>query len=87
MDNKKITQIMYYWKYYLNELKTPKEIEFKSNINDNGDILIRLRATSEYTHFKAQEISDPTQVTEGSIKEDIQSCSFFYFLPNKESST
>ena len=61
---------MHYWKHYLNELKNPNEVQFKSSINDNGDILIRLRATSEYSLFKALEILEP-QVTGGSMKDDI----------------
>ena len=85
---------MYFWTEYLCQLNNLKDIKFAYSINDNGDILVRIRPTMEFINYKTKEMfnllsfkDQKDEEDDEILQESIKNCSFFYFIPSKNSST
>ena len=70
-----------FYESHLGGLKNASFVQFSYTLNDNGDILFRIKP-------KKDKITDITitEFTEANEKEGMSGCSFFFYVPNPNSS-
>lgn len=54
----KYKEIKYFWDNYLGQCKEMKNVKTLFTLNDSGDVLIRVRPTTEFAGKKKKQIDD-----------------------------
>lgn len=86
---KKYKEIKYFWDNYLGQCKNMKNVKSLFTLNDSGDVLVRIRPTTEFANKKKKQLDDVTMFEddnkESSLKQDtIANCSIFFYMPSKD---
>ena len=90
--------IQEFWDFYLNKLSDIKKVHLSFNINDAGDLQVRIKPSKSFVMWKITKkkafgqknpLADDDDIEDLQEKESLLNCSFFYYHanttgPNKE---
>lgn len=78
-SSKNKLEIKEFWVEYLDKLNHPDQVEITFNMNDKGDILVRLKPTATYRQYLHQKLKKSNK----HIYMFDENCSLFFYVSNE----